>query len=105
MRDLKKFTAVRIRQEIERVGNVDLLERLRIPERKQVFKVWEDRFDDVVISDSKTLNIKLDYIHFNPLQEHWRLAARPEDYEFSSAKYYESAAQGPCQVTDFREFF
>ena len=105
MRDLKKFTAVRIRQEIERMGQTSFSERLRVPDKKQVFKVWEDRFDDVILNNSRILKVKLDYIHYNPLQEHWKLAVTPEDYEFSSARYYESARQGPCQVTDFRDFF
>lgn len=105
MRDLKKFTSVKIRQQIERSGNIELLERLRVPEKKQVFKVWEDRFDDVIILNSRVLNTKLDYIHQNPLQEHWNLAAKPEAYQFSSAAFYELGIQYYCFVTDFREFF
>ena len=31
---------------------------------------------------------KMDYIHNNPLQEHWKLALYPEEYLFSSAKFY-----------------
>lgn len=30
----------------------------------------------------------LEYIHNNPLQEHWKLAELPEDYYYSSARYY-----------------
>ncbi len=32
---------------------------------------------------------KLNYIHFNPCQPHWRLAVVPEDYPWSSAAFYE----------------
>lgn len=32
---------------------------------------------------------KLDYMHYNPLAEHWKLAIDPCDYKYSSAKYYE----------------
>ncbi|MBS1525632.1 MAG: hypothetical protein JST19_08280 [Bacteroidetes bacterium] len=32
---------------------------------------------------------KLDYIHNNPLQERWRLADLPENYKYSSARFYE----------------
>ncbi|QLH32098.1 MAG: transposase [Cyclobacteriaceae bacterium] len=105
MRDLKKFTSVKIRQKIEQSGNINLLESLRVPERKQVFKVWEDRFDDVIVSNSKILNVKLDYIHMNPLQEHWNLVLSPEDYVYSSARFYEYGNQPSCTVTHFREFF
>jgi putative transposase len=105
MRDLKKFTAVKIRQEIERSGDFSLLECMRVADKKQVFKIWEDRFDDVMLTGSSLLNTKLDYIHTNPLQEHWNLVTRPEEYEFSSARFYESGEQLNCRVTHFKEFF
>ncbi|WP_255478614.1 hypothetical protein [Rufibacter sp. XAAS-G3-1] len=31
---------------------------------------------------------KLDYIHQNPAQEKWKLAELPEDYYYSSARFY-----------------
>lgn len=65
----------------------------------------EDRFDDVIVSNSKILNVKLDYIHMNPLQEHWNLVLSPEDYVYSSARFYEYGNQPSCTVTHFREFF
>ncbi len=105
MRDLKKFTSVKIRQEIERLGELNLLECLRVANKNQVFKIWEDRFDDVILTNSHLLNIKLDYIHSNPLQEHWNLVNRPVEYEFSSARFYESGEQLNCRVTHLREFF
>ena len=33
---------------------------------------------------------KLDYLHNNPLQDKWRLAEFPENYKYSSAKFYET---------------
>ncbi|MBX9853783.1 MAG: hypothetical protein K2X86_18720 [Cytophagaceae bacterium] len=33
---------------------------------------------------------KLDYIHLNPLGERWNLARHPEDYYWSSARFYET---------------
>lgn len=42
-----------------------------------------------VLLDSKVkLEQKLEYIHLNPLQEHWNLSKYPEDYRWSSARYY-----------------
>ena len=105
MRDLKKFTSVRIRQKIEKSGNVDLLEKLRVPEKEQVFKVWQDRFDDVYLADQKLLETKLEYIHTNPLQQHWNLVTKPEDWLYSSAMFYELGKQPLVIVTDYREFF
>jgi putative transposase len=105
MRDFKKFTSVMVRQQIERAGNIDLLEKLRVPEKSQVFKVWQDRFDDVYLFTKKLLKAKLEYIHGNPMQEHWNLVNRPEDWPYSSAMFYELGKQPVVVVTDYREFF
>mgnify|MGYP001795908321 CR=1 FL=1 len=32
---------------------------------------------------------KLIYIHINPIKHPWNLVQRPEDYKYSSAKFYE----------------
>jgi putative transposase len=105
MRDLKKFTSVMVRQQIEKSGNIDLLERLRVPEKKQVFKVWQDRFDDVYLANKKLLETKLEYTHTNPMQKHWNLVSKPEDWPYSSAIFYETGKQPLVIVTDYREFF
>ena len=33
---------------------------------------------------------KLNYLHNNPLAEHWNLVKDPCDYKYSSAQYYEN---------------
>lgn len=105
MRDLKKFTSVMIRKEIERMNPGDL-EKLRIDgKRDQVFKVWEDRFDDVYLAGKKLLETKLAYIHSNPLQEHWSLVVLPEHYPFSSAGFYELGVQPGVTITDYLDYF
>jgi len=38
----------------------------------------------------KVFEQKLDYIHNNPLQERWNLVENATDYNYSSAKYYDS---------------
>jgi putative transposase len=104
MRDLKKFTSVKVRQQIEGDGDYALLESLRIDYRKQVFEVWEDRFDDVILSNSKLLETKLNYIHTNPMQEHWNLVSKPEDYKFSSASFYEIEDLGNLTITHYKDY-
>ena len=105
MRDFKKFTSIKIRQLVEESGNEAMLNSLRHKDVKRSFQVWQDRFDDVYLNSKKVLESKLDYIHLNPLQEHWRLVTRPEQYEFSSARFYETGIQTQLKVVDYREFF
>jgi len=54
--------------------------------RKQKFTIWEDRFDDLYLNQEKTLLVKFNYIHNNPLRA--GLVKRPEDYPYSSARNY-----------------
>ena len=72
-------------------------------ERKHRF--WQ-RDPLAVEMDSKNkVSQKLDYIHLNPLQEHWNLANKPEDYTWSSAKFYETGIDDFKIITDYRERF
>ena len=32
---------------------------------------------------------KLNYMHYNPTQGHWKLCEFPEEYKFSSFRFYE----------------
>ncbi len=51
------------------------------------------------------LETKLEYIHMNPLQEHWSLADRPEKWKYSNASFYELGVPGVMEVTDYRDYF
>ena len=85
MRDFKKFSAYAIRGWLE-TNNADMLEMIRINSSKQKFKVWQDRFDDLYLENRKTLEVKLEYIHQNPVKK--GLVSLPEEYRYSSARFY-----------------
>ncbi len=103
MRDFKKFTSVEIRKQVE-IQNPELLESLRCYKKDQVFKVWQNRFDEVYLEGRKLLETKLDYIHNNPLQEKWALVKRPEDYRHSSASFYEIGTNYMIDVKHYLDF-
>jgi len=89
MRDFKKFTSTKIRQQIEEDKRYHLLERLRdnaVGKKRQVFKLWQDRFDSLVITSPRTLKTKIDYIHSNPVRAN--LVEGITDWQYSSALYY-----------------
>jgi putative transposase len=104
MRDLKKYTAFEIRRFLEG-ASPELFEKLRYYHREQLFKVWDDGFDDVWLESRWLLETKLEYIHHNPLQEHWRLVELPEDYFYSSAAFYEREIQTGILVSHYLGFF
>jgi putative transposase len=104
MRDLKKYTSFEIRRILEQL-EPKIFEKLRYHHRNQLFKVWEDGFDDLYLVSRSLLEVKLKYIHCNPLQEYWSLVDHPEEYLYSSASFYEKELQTGIEVTHYREFF
>ena len=105
MRDFKKFTSGEIRRLVEKDDRLDLLEKLRCQSPNQKFKLWQDRFDDVNIRSRKVLEAKLNYIHENPMQEHWKLVDSPEKYPYSSAVFYENGIPSGLEVIHYLEYF
>lgn len=104
MRDFKKFTATKIRQEVERL-HPEHLDRLRFSTKSQVFKVWQDRFDEFGIETKEILEQKLDYIHNNPLQGKWSLAKETHLYKYSSANFYETSKQNLINIEHYLKYF
>jgi putative transposase len=70
---------------------------------KQKYKVWEDGYFAENIFSPEFLTQKLDYVHNNPLQDHWRLAETPEDYPWSSARFYARGEPTLIPVKDVRD--
>ncbi|TAF77112.1 MAG: transposase [Bacteroidetes bacterium] len=52
------------------------------------YQFWQRDALAVKIISKQMLLQKLEYIHLNPLSERWNLAKSPEEYTWSSAKYY-----------------
>jgi putative transposase len=101
MRDFKKFTAYKIRRLIEAEGKSESLERLRESGgRTSKFRIWEPRFDDVVIFSPEVLETKINYIHMNPVRA--GLCSNPDDWPYSSARDY---AGGSSALPVDRFFF
>lgn len=48
---------------------------------------------------------KLEYIHNNPLAEHWLLAREPSEYKYSTAKFYERGIKEFSFIKDIRDEF
>jgi hypothetical protein len=44
----------------------------------------------------------MNYVHNNPIQAKWRLADFPENYFYSSARFYETGVDPFGLITHFR---
>ena len=69
----------------------------------RAYHFWERRPRTIETLTKKITEQKLDYIHNNPCQDKWRLADQPSDYEFSSARYYETDVDDFGFMTHYTE--
>ncbi|RFZ82377.1 transposase [Mucilaginibacter terrenus] len=65
-----------------------LLSAFLVDARDRRYQFWERNPLSVDLWTPNVFYQKLDYIHNNPLQEKWRLATLPEEYIYSSARFY-----------------
>ena len=99
-----KFTSHQF-LEVLRVNNSPSLSGYSENDLERKHRFWQ-RDPLAVCMDSKTkIEQKLDYIHLNPLQEHWNLESKPQDYKWSSACFYETGIDEFNIITDYRERF
>jgi len=66
------------------------LEQFKVNAKDREYQFWERNALSVDLWSEAVFMQKLEYIHNNPLQDKWHLAEFPEDYRYSSAKFYET---------------
>ena len=100
IRDFKKFTAAEIVKAIK--GSENYHEQLIVfqnkateTKRNKYVKVWLDGFHPEIIYSNKFFFQKLNYIHNNPVVA--GLVSVPEDYYYSSARYY-AGLDAPLEI-------
>jgi putative transposase len=89
MRDFKNYTSMKVRDLLIadcRERELSVLKKAAIGYRDQHYKVWMDRFDNVVVYSQRTFETKLRYIHNNPVKA--GLVLQAEDWKYSSARNY-----------------
>lgn len=75
----------------------------RTVERNHRF--WQRDPLAILMNSREKVEQKLSYIHLNPLQEKWSLVHLPENYRWSSAKFYDSGEDEFCVLTHYRKRF
>ncbi|MDA3839849.1 MAG: transposase [Patescibacteria group bacterium] len=87
----KRFLAYDIVKFLKEDNKSEFLDFFNQNARKNVgakHKLFENRFDSLIIQSEKFFLEKLNYIHKNPCNKHWRLADSPENFKHSSASNY-----------------
>ena len=84
-RDFLKFTGQHILKNFRNVRSC-LHEELVVDSQDRKRQVWERNSLSIPLWSPRVCDQKLDYIHMNPVKA--GLCARPENYKYSSARFY-----------------
>ncbi len=83
-----KYTAQQIKFEMQKT-NVLELERYKVKASDRQYQFWERNPLSVDLWSRPVFLQKLNYIHHNPTRPPWNLCKYPEEYKYSSARFYE----------------
>ena len=101
MRDFKKWTSVKILENLHNENEFKLLRKMKYRFREQKHKVWQDRFDGYSLKHPNVVFQKMLYIHQNPVKK--KLVEKAEDYFYSSAGFYKGHQNLFMPVNDLFE--
>ncbi len=101
-RDFLKFTSQSIKHDLE-MNHPLVLEYFKSNRQDRKYQFWQDRSYNTPLYNSKVIEQKIEYIHNNPLSKKWKLVKCPEDYYYSSAKFYLCDDTNWKFITHFRE--
>lgn len=107
IRNFKQHTARQLIEHLRAENNQQMLAVMRNANQHydQDYKVWEDGYDAREVFTPGFLEQKMDHIHSNPCQEHWKLSDVPEAYPWSSARFYFKDEECIIPIDDVRKLF
>lgn len=82
-----KFVAQKIKYDL-RFNHPAVLEHFKVTRKDRQYQFFKEKPLSVPLYPDEVFWQKMEYIHMNPLQRRWRLAASPEAYVYSSAAFY-----------------
>ena len=86
-------------------NHLKVLEIFKVEEKEREYRIWKRDPLAILMNNKMKVEQKIQYIHENPLQEHWNLTDRPENYKWSSAKFYEKGINEFGFLTHYMERF
>ena len=93
-----KFTAQQIKKELA-ANSPLILEEFKVDKYDRQYQIWKREALGIELFTPKVFYQKLDYIHENPVRA--GLCKYPEDYYYSSAKFYHDGIDNFGMLTHF----
>ena len=87
-RDFLKYVSAQLIIYLKSNGRQQDLRGHVVNAKDRKLQIWERNALSIDIYSQEVFNQKLTYIHNNPLQEKWQLARYPEEYRYSSSRFY-----------------
>ncbi|MBS1510343.1 MAG: transposase [Bacteroidetes bacterium] len=80
-----KHTAQQFKADLQHC-NASLLQQFKVNAKDRTYQFWERNSLSIELRSSKVFHQKMKYIHQNPVEA--GLCILPEEYDYSSARYY-----------------
>jgi hypothetical protein len=98
-----KFTAHEFEKVLKR-SSPRKLEEFAVDWVGRKYNFWQPKPDLFLLNQVKTIEQKLGYIHMNPMRKKWQLVNNPSDYQYSSARFYETGVNSFDFLYDYRDW-
>jgi len=97
-----KFTAHQFKKYLS-ARDASMLKLYQSDKEDRQYQFWKRDPLAIPISNDNILAEKLNYIHLNPVREKWSLCKLPEEYRWSSARFYSTGQDEFNILTQFRD--
>jgi putative transposase len=99
-----KYTAHAFKKLLKQEGT-GILTGYAVDASNKQYEFWQRDSLAIHLYTQEVACQKLEYIHLNPLAEHWQLVTDPSDYFYSSASFYEKGSSNFTFIKDLRNEF
>lgn len=98
-RDFLRFTAQQIKFDLQS-SHPHILPQFKVNAKDRQYQFWERNALNIELITENIFLQKLNYIHNNPVKA--GICSFPEDYKYSTAKFYESNIDDWGFITHYR---
>jgi putative transposase len=99
-RDFLKYTAQRIQKDLQK-NHPDVLAHFKVDAKDREYQFWKRNALSRELRTHSVFMQKLEYIHWNPVKA--CICKLPEEYKYSSAKFYETGIDNWGFLTHYRD--
>ena len=98
----QKYTAQQMKFKLVDTNN-SMLNDFLVDGADRMYQFWKRNPLSIDIWTEEVFIQKLIYIHNNPISHNWNLVQHPEDYKYSSAKFYETGIDDFGLLTHYKD--